>query len=50
MRKDAVLRITVSIEIGVIMPSDKGLDDLLGCADKALYSVEAKGRNRVDLS
>lgn len=49
-RKDEPLKMTVSIGIGVIVPADKGLDDLLRRADKALYAAKAKGRNCVELN
>jgi len=49
-RKDEPLKMAVSIGIGVIVPADKGLDDLLRRADKALYAAKAKGRNCVELN
>ena len=47
-KKDAALWITVSIRIGVIMPSGEGIDDLLRRTSKVFYAAKAKGRNRVD--
>ena len=39
--------ITVSIGVSTIRDSDQSLENLLDCADKALYAAKQGGRNRV---
>lgn len=42
-----VLRITVSIGLAMIEPTDTGIDAVLSRADQALYRAKEGGRNRV---
>lgn len=44
---DITVRVTVSIGIAVILPSDQTLDDIFKRADDALYTAKNSGRNTI---
>lgn len=45
-----LLRLTTSIGIAEVLPSDRSIDNGLGRADAALYQAKKLGRNRVESS
>ena len=45
--RDTRLRVTASVGIATLEPSDDGVDALLKRADSALYAAKRNGRNRV---
>jgi diguanylate cyclase (GGDEF)-like protein len=44
------LRVTISVGLAHLQPSDTGLDQMLARADHALYRAKESGRNRVVVS
>lgn len=50
VQEKKTIRMTVSISVAAISPSDNSADDILIRADKALYLAKRNGRNRVELA